>query len=130
MLIQRFYIFNSKHFYLLCTNNKLATSFNWKRSSVIGSVKTEISFFKTSLFVPFKVIDNINYDAILGHDFIEKNVESINVKQRKLTLACGTEIFFRERDFSYIDNVSPRDSDSLVIGELRVETRRPSFARR
>ena len=65
LLSQRFYTSNSKHLHLLCSNNKSATSFNEKRSSVIGSVETDISFVGTSLLVPFKVIDNINYDAIL-----------------------------------------------------------------
>ena len=113
---------------MLCEKDESATSFNGACSAVIGSVETNMTFDETSLSVPFKVIDNINYDAMLGLDFIKKNVELINMKERKLSLSCGTVVSFRERDSSSLDGSFPRDSGSLVVGALRVEKKRPSFA--
>ena len=130
MLSQRFNTFNCFHLHLLCSNDESATSFNKTRSSIIDTVETDISFFGTSLVLPFKVIYNIKNDVILGFDFIEKNVESINVKQRKLALGCGTVVFCCQRDLFSLDDSSLRDFGSLVVGTLRVKTRRPPFTRR
>ena len=129
VMSQRFYTTNIGNLLVLRGNDESATSFNGACSAVIGSVETNMTFDGTSLSVPFKVIDNINYDAMLRLDFIKTNVESINMKQQKLTLSCGTEVSFRARDSSSLDGSFPLDSGSIVVGALRVEKRRPSFAR-
>ena len=126
---RRFYTTNIGNLPVLRRKDESVTSFNGACSVVIGSVETNMTFDGTSLSVPFKVIDNINYDAMLGLEFIKTNVEWINIKERKLTLSCGTEVSFREHDFYSLDGSFPLDSGSLVVGALRVEKRRPSFAR-
>ena len=51
---------------------------------------------------------------MLGLDFIKTNVALINVKERKLTLACGNVVSFRERDSS-LDNFLQRTSVRLWL---------------
>ena len=118
VMSRRFYTTNMENLHLIRKADELATSFNGARSAVIGSVDTDISLVETSLPVSFKVIDGIKYDSILGLDFIKKNVESIDVKQHKLTLACGTVVPFCWRDVS--SSGSLLECRPNVVNTLRV----------
>ena len=129
VMSRSFYTSNVGNVHLLREPEQSATSFNGVRSSIIGSLESDVSFVGTSVPVPFKVIDKIKYNAMLGLDFIEKNVESIDVKQRKLTLACGTVVPFRERDPAS-SKPSSNDFEQVVVNTLRVSPQRRWLARR
>ena len=119
VMSRRYYTSNVGNVHLLREPEQSVTSFNGVRSSIIGLLETDVSFVGNSVPMPFKVIDRIKYDAMLGLDFIEKNVKSIDVKQRKLTLACGTVVPFREGDPAF-SKASSNNFEPVVVNTLRV----------
>jgi hypothetical protein len=130
VMSRRFYTTNIGHLRQLRGKEESATSFNGMPSAVLGSFETDVSLDGTSVSVPFKVIDRIKYDAMLGLDFIEKNVESIDVKRRQLTLSCGTIVPFCARGSAPSEEVLSSAAEPLVVNTLQVRPHRRWFRSR
>ena len=66
--------------HVLHSTGQRAVSYNGLSSPVLGSYQTEVIFDKTAVTVNFEVVKDIKYDAMLGRDFLDKNIEYINTK--------------------------------------------------
>ena len=76
----RFIERNVAPLHVLHSTGQRAVSFIGLSAPVLGSYQTEVIFDKTVVPVDFEVVKDIKYDAMLGRDFLDKNIKYINTR--------------------------------------------------
>ena len=71
---------------------EVAVAFNGATSPIWGTFRTEATFQSTPFPIAFKVIEGSQYEAILGLDFIERHVRSIELLAGRIVLQNGETI--------------------------------------
>ena len=108
-----------------------AVAFNGASSTILGTYETELTFDKTIVPVNFEVVKDIKYDAMLGRDFLDKNLEYINIKNAAIKFNDGSVVSIVRK------NIEPSGRPSIAAGVkdvrinyLRVNPRRSWFRSR
>ena len=104
--------------HVLHSTGQKAVAFNGAASSILGEYKSEVIFNNTALPVDFQVVKDIKYDAMLGRQFLDQHVETINTRDGTVKLNDGTFIDIVRK------NIEPacRPSHTINYGSLRINT--------
>ena len=92
VMSSRFFEKNVAPLHVLHSTGHQAVAFNGSSSSILGTYETELMFDKTTVPVSFEIVKDIKYDAMLGRDFLDKNVECVNTKNSAIKFNDGTVV--------------------------------------
>ena len=122
----RFFERNVAPLHVLYSTEQQAVTFNVLSSPVLGSYQTEVIFDKTAVPVDFEVVKNIKYDAMLGREFLYKNIKYINTKNGAIKFNDGSVMTnLRKiveptgRQYSAANSEAVRFNTLLVHSQLR-----------
>ncbi len=63
-----------------------------RRVSILGKIRLRVRLGSRSDWVHFNVVQNLGTEVILGCDFMDKHVDAIRPRKRKVTLDDGTSV--------------------------------------
>ena len=131
VMSSRFFERNVAPLHVLHSTGQRAVSFNELSSPVLGSYQTEVIFDKTAVPVDLEVFKDIKYDAMLGRDFLDKNIEYINTKNGAIKFNDGSVVTILRKSVEPTGRQSSAvNSEAVRFNTLRVHLQHRWFRSR